>query len=163
LVALREGAVDVVIEGHTMSMGNRMYNIGNLVGTTVADYPIGFVGGPFDAIRAKKWRFFFIFVAYVVLSSPVARLVLLAAFVAQVVEIVRMLQNRSTGYMLKLETAGSVTGVITSQDPDEVNKLARRVAEAINNPPTTAKEFVIYGDLVQQTGNNNVATQVKLD
>ena len=48
--------------------------------------------------------------------------------------------------------------MITSRDRDEVNALARRVAEAINNPPTTAKEFVVYGDLVQQTGNNNVAT-----
>lgn len=145
-----------------MSMGSRMYNIGNLVGTTVDDYPIGFVGGPLDAIWSKKWRFFLLFVAYAALNSPVIRLALLAALVAQIVEIVRMLQNRATGYMLKLETAGSVTGVITSRDPDEVNKLARRVAEAINNPPTKAMEFIVHGDLVQQTGNNNVATQVKV-
>jgi len=81
--------------------------------------------------------------------------------VAQVVQIVRMLQHRATGYMLKLEMMGTVTGVITSRDPDEMHALARRVAEAINNPPTTMKELIIYGDLVQQTGNNNVATQVR--
>ena len=103
----------------------------------------------------------FLFVFYFAAQSLGARLVVLALLVAQIVQIVRMLQNRATGYILKLETVGAVRGVITSRDRDEVNALARRVAEAINNPPTTAKEFVVYGDLVQQTGNNNVATQVR--
>jgi hypothetical protein len=49
--------------------------------------------------------------------------------------------------------------VITSRDPEAINEPAREIAKEINNP--AAQKYVIYSDLVQQTGNNNVATQVR--
>lgn len=159
---LNEHSVDIVIEGSTMRVGNRMYNIGNLVGTTVDEYEIGFTGSTWQAIWSKRWQVLAILVVSA-MASKVAWVQVLAwaGLIGTVVQIVKLKRDRATGYVLKLETAGKITGVITSRDPEAINDLAQEVAEAINNPPATAQKYVIYGDLVQQTGNNNVATQVR--
>ena len=162
LPTLNEHSVDVVIEGNTMRVRNRMYNIGNLVGTTVDEYEIGFTGSTWEAIWSKKWQVFAILVVSAIATDLWwVQLLAWAGLIATVVQIVKLKRDRATGYILKLETAGKVTGVITSRDPEAINNLALEVAKAINNPPTTAQEYIIYGDLVQQTGNNNVATQVR--
>lgn len=144
-----------------MRVGNRMYNIGNLVGTTVDEYELGYTGTTWQAIWSKKWQVLAILVVSAIFEDQkVVGLLAWAALIATVVQIVKLTRDKATGYMLKLETAGKITGVITSRDLDAINDLARKIAEAINNPSTTAEKYVIYGDLVQQTGNHNVATQV---
>lgn len=164
MAAQDERDVKVVIEGHTLKVGKRMYNIGALVGTNVDEFPIGFDGGPGAAIWSKRWL---IFICLIVLSLPVGtalRFLAVVGLIAIAVHILILLQRRDTGYMLVLETAGKVTGVITSRDEKAISDLAHRVATAINHPPVTAETYTIQaveGDLVQVKGDNNTTILTK--
>jgi hypothetical protein len=158
-----ERVVDIEIDGHTVKVGNRMYNIGNLASTTVDAFPIGFDGGRMAAIWARKWWLGISFLVAIESNTPIGvRLVALGILLATVAQIVFMLRGRATGYVLTLETvSGAAADVIVSRDPEAVYGVAQAIGDAINNPPKTVEQYVIHGDLVQQIGNNNVATQVR--
>ncbi len=121
-----------------MHIGNRMYDIGNLVATSIGTRHVGFQGGPLKAIWSKKRRFLLIAVGLLILGSiedPTgavylgeAALVVLAA--VTVTQIVRMLRERRIDYVLQLETSGSITGIVAIPDPDAIRKLAKLVADA---------------------------------
>lgn len=164
----QSGGVEVVIEGSTMEIGNRMYNIANLVGTSVYEYPIGFDGGLLRALRSKKWRLIVPLVGLLVLGGSgkptgtvvLLELVLFAFVLVTIVQIVQMLGRRDTGYMLQLETAGTITGVVQSRDREAIQGLARRVSEATNNPPATALHLIVNeGTIVNQHGDGNIGQQ----
>jgi hypothetical protein len=164
LAAQDERDVEVVIEGHTLKVGKRMYNIGTLVGTNVDEFPIGFDGNPAAAIWSKKRLILFCLIVFALPVGTPLRLLALAGLIAIAVRIVIMLQRRDTGYMLVLDTAGKVTGVITSRDEKAISDLSHRVAAAINHPPITAETYTIQaveGDYVHVTGDNNTTVLTK--
>lgn len=155
-----EHVVDVRIDGYTLKVGSRMYNIGHLVSTRVDRFAIGFVGGRLAAIWSKKW-WLLGSLFFALAEDPVA--IRLAAFLILVVTIaviVRMVRGRGTGYRLTLKTASGAE-IIETRDPAPLYELAEAIGAAINHPPKTVAQYVIHGDLVQQTGNNNVAVQVR--
>jgi hypothetical protein len=155
-----EHVVDVSIDGYTVKVDSRMYNIGHLVSTRVDWFPIGFVGGRLAAIWSKKW-WLLGSLLFTVAQDPIAiRLVALGVLIGTIGVIVRMLQGRAIGYRLTLETPYGAE-IIETRDPGPLHELADAIGAAINNPPTTTEQYVIHGDLVQQTGNNNVAVQVR--
>lgn len=155
-----EHVVDVSIDGYTVTVGNQMYNIGHLVSTRVDRFPIGFVGGRLAAIWSKKW-WLLGSVLFAAAKNPIGiRLIALLVLIGTVGVIVDMLKSRAIGYRLTLETAFGVE-MIETRDPAPLHQLAAAIRAAINNPPKTVEQYVIHGDLVQQTGDNNVAVQVR--
>lgn len=155
--------VDVSIDGYTVRVDDRIYNIGNLVCASVETFPIGFDGGVLAAIWAAKWPLGLGFC--VAVSSGVsigARLIALGVFLGAIGWTVRRLQGRAIGYALMFETSsGTAPDVLVSRDPDAVYGLADAIGDAINHPPRTVEQYVVHGDLVQQIGNDNVAVQVR--
>jgi hypothetical protein len=155
-----ERVVDVSIDGYTVKVAGRMYNIGHLVSTRVDRFAIGFVGGPLAAIWSKKW-WLLGGLLFTVSNDPIEiRLVAFLVLLGTIGVIVNMLRGRGTGYRLTLETAFGAE-IIETRDPAPLHELADAIGAAINNPPKTVAQYVIHGDLVQQTGNNNVAVQVR--
>jgi hypothetical protein len=172
-VSDKNGGVDVTIEGSTMHVGNRMYNIGNLVGTSIDAYNIGFDGGPVKAVWLEKWRLLAIAVGLYALASyggsagigsgtiSLLEGILILAAVVVIVQIVRKLRKRATGYILQLETSGAVTGVLASRDPGAIRGLAKLVADATNNPPANAiHTYVNQGTIINQRGDRNIGQQM---
>jgi hypothetical protein len=163
LGAQHDQTVDIWIDGHTVRVENRMYNIGQLVSTSVDAFPIGFDGGPLAAIWKRKWWLAVSFLVAVSAGVSIGvRLVALGILLGTVAQILQMLRNRATGYALTLETVfGAAPDVLFSRDAEAVHGLADAIGDAINHPPTTVEQYVVHGDLVQQTGNGNVAVQVR--
>jgi hypothetical protein len=88
------------------------------------------------------------------------RLVAIAILLGTVGNIVTVLGGRATGYRLTLETAFGAE-ILESRDLDALYALEEGIGAAINHPPTTVEQYVIHGDLIQQTGEGNVAIQVR--
>jgi hypothetical protein len=153
--------VDVLIDGYTMRVGNRVYNLGHVVSAGVESFPIGFDGGRMAAVWSKKW---FLLVSFLVAVSANASIGLrvagLVALLGTVGWIVLILRGRATGYQLTLTTALG-TDAIISRDPNAVYDLADAIGKAINHPPKTVEQYVVHGDLIQQIGNGNVAVQTR--
>jgi hypothetical protein len=157
----QERTVDVCIDGYTVKVDNRRHNLGHLVSTRVDVFPIGFVGGPLAAVWARKWWLgISLLVSVSANISLGVRLAAIGILLGTIGNIVTMLQGRAIGYRLTLETAFGAE-ILESRDPDALYDLEERIGAAINNPPKTIEQYVIHGDLIQQTGEGNVAIQVR--
>lgn len=136
------GGIDVEIQGNTMDVGNEMYHLGNISRVSTYTHLIGFHGSPLRAIWVKKW---WIIVSLILLgagSSSGGLLVLgLLLLAATVWQIIRMLNKKRTEYVLRLESAGVVRGVLASDDSGRIEEIVGMISEAIRNPPVTAQHL----------------------
>jgi uncharacterized membrane protein YjjB (DUF3815 family) len=161
LTAEQDHTIDVRIDGYTVRVGNRMYNLGHVVSTSVDAFPIGFVGGPLAAVWSKKWWLIVSFIFAVTSGVSLgARLIAIGILLGTVGWIVEILRGRAVGYRLTLETAFGAD-ILESRDPEVMHRLADAIGEAINHPPSTVEQYIVHGDLVQQNGDGNVAVQVR--
>jgi hypothetical protein len=137
-----DSGIDVEIQGNTMQVGNEMYHLGNISRVSTYTHLIGFHGSPLGAIWLKKWWIIIGLVLLAVGSSSSALLLLgpvvLAVGIAQ---IVRMLQKKSTEYVLRLESAGVVRGVLASGDSNTIEGIVGMISESIRNPPVTSQHM----------------------
>jgi hypothetical protein len=60
-----------------------------------------------------------------------------AALLLTIARIYWMLTKKSTEYVLRLESAGVVRGVLASEDASRIEQVVKMVSEAIRNPPVT--------------------------
>jgi hypothetical protein len=52
-----------------------------------------------------------------------------------------MLNKKRTEYVLRLESAGVVRGVLASDDSSRIEEIVEMISEAIRNPPVTAQHL----------------------
>lgn len=154
-----------------MTVANEMYHLGNISRISTYTELVGFHGSVWRAIWLKKWRIVFVVVAIGALgssgSSAATFLLLLVLIFAgiTVYQIVRMLKRKRTEYILRLESAGVVRGVLASEDADVIEKIVKEVSEAIRNPPVNKIELnfpnahKFSGTDVYQQGERNVGIQ----
>jgi|ERR1700722_1284511 len=134
--------IDVEIQGNTMQVGNEMYHLGNISRVSTYTHLVGFHGSPLQAIWLKKW---WLIIGLVLLavgtSSAVVLLIGLAVLAVGIVQIVQMLQKKRTEYVLRLESAGVVRGVLASEDPGTIEGIVGMISESIRNPPVTSQHM----------------------
>jgi len=134
--------IDVEIQGNTMQVDNEMYHLGNISRVSTYTHLIGFHGSPLRAIWLKKW---WIIIGLVLLavgsSSGVLLLLGLVVLAVGIAQIVRMLQKKSTEYVLRLESAGVVRGVLASEDPNTIEGIVEMISKSIRNPPVTSQHM----------------------
>jgi hypothetical protein len=136
------GGINVEIQGNTMDVGNEMYHLGNISRVSTYTHLIGFHGGLLRAIWLKKWWIFGSLILLSIGGSSSAFLVLgLVVLGATIVQIVRMLKQKRTEYVLRLESAGVVRGVLASNDSAKIEEIVAMISEAIRNPPVTAQHL----------------------
>jgi hypothetical protein len=136
------GGIDVEIQGNTMDVGNEMYHLGNISRVSTYTHLIGFHGSPLRAIWLKKW---WIIGSLILLGAGSSSGVLLAfglvVLIATIWQIFRMLKKKRTEYVLRLESAGIVRGVLASDDSSKIEEIVGMISEAIRNPPVTAQHL----------------------
>lgn len=132
------GGIDVTIQGNTMEVGNEMYHLGNISRVSTFTHLIGFHGSLLRAIWLKKWWLIGSVVLIAVGSSSGAVLAIgVVALLLTIARIYWMLTKKSTEYVLRLESAGVVRGVLASEDASRIEQVVKMVSEAIRNPPVT--------------------------
>src|SRR6202171_1288885 len=153
---------DVEIHANTMNVANEMYHLGNIARVSTYTHLIGFHGSPLRAVWLKKWWIFLALILFISGASSggsfLVVLGLVGAFVTAA-RIMQMLQKKRTEYVLRLESAGVVRGVLASEDPNVIERLVEMITEAIRKPPITSQtmhlpnvrvienaEFNQYGD-----------------
>jgi hypothetical protein len=136
------GGIDVEIQGNTMDVGNEMYHLGNISRVSTYTHLIGFHGSPLRAVWLKKWWIVGGLILLGVGSSSGVLLALgLVVLIAAIWQIVRMLNNKRIEYVLRLESAGVVRGVLASDDSGKIEEIVGMISEAIRNPPVTAQHL----------------------
>jgi Family of unknown function (DUF6232) len=134
--------IDVTIQGNTMEVGNEMYHLGNISRVSTFTHLIGFHGGPLRAIWVKKW---WLLGSVILIAAGSSSGTLLAigviALLATIARIYWMLTHKSTEYVLRLESAGVVRGVLASEDAGRIEEIVKLVSGAIRNPPVTAQHI----------------------
>lgn len=137
-----ESGIDVKIQGNTMDVGNEMYHLGNISRVSTYTHLIGFHGSPLRAIWLKKW---WIIGSLILISAGTSSGAILGIglilLIVTIVQIIRMLQSKRTEYVLRLESAGVVRGVLASKDAGKIEEIVRMVSEAIRNPPITEQHL----------------------
>jgi hypothetical protein len=134
--------IDVEIQGNTMQVGNEMYHLGNISRVSTYTHLIGFHGSPLRAIWLKKWWIIIGLVLLAIGSSSSALLLLgLVVLAVGIAQIIRMLQKKSTEYVLRLESAGVVRGVLASEAPSTIEGIVEMISESIRNPPVTSQHM----------------------
>lgn len=134
--------IDVKIQGNTMEVGNEMYHLGNISRVSTFTHLIGFHGSPLRAIWLKKWWLIGSLVLIAVGSSSGAVLAIgVVALLLTIARIYWMLTKKSTEYVLRLESAGVVRGVLASEDAGRIEEIVKMVSEAIRNPPVTEQQI----------------------
>jgi hypothetical protein len=154
--------IDVEIQGNTMQVANEMYHLGNLSRVSTYTHLIGFHGSSLRAIWLKKWWIAFAVVLFISGASSGGGFLLILALVVAlvvVVQIIRMMQRKRTEYVLRLESAGVVRGVLASEDPNVIGEIVEMISQSIRDPQITSQhlhlpnvrkidnaEFNQYGD-----------------
>jgi hypothetical protein len=141
-MAQNADGIDVKIQGNTMEVGNEMYHLGNISRVSTYTHLIGFHGSPLRAVWLKKW---WIIVSLILIaiggsSSAVLAIGVIVLIVA-IVQIVRMLKKKRIEYVLRMESAGVVRGVLASEDSSKIEEIVRLITEAIRNPPVTEQHL----------------------
>lgn len=145
-----------------MQVANEMYHLGNLSRVSTYTHFIGFHGSPLRAIWLKKWWILFAIVLFIFGASAGGGFLLLLALIiatVTVVQIIRMLQRKRIEYVLRLESAGVVRGVLASEDPNVIEEIVGMISQSIRDPQVTSQhlhlpnvrkidnaEFNQYGD-----------------
>ncbi len=125
-----------------MEVGNEMYHLGNISRVSTYTHLIGFHGSPLRAIWLKKWWIIASLILIAAGNSSGAVLAIgVVLLITTIVLIVRMLQKKRTEYVLRLESAGVVRGVLASEDASKIEEIVRMVSEAIRNPPVTEQHL----------------------
>jgi hypothetical protein len=125
-----------------MDVGNEMYHLGNISRVSTYTHLIGFHGSPIRALWLKKWWIVGSVVLIAAGSSSSAVLAIgLVVLIATILQIVRMLKKKRTEYVLRLESAGVVRGVLASEDSSTIEQIVQAISEAIRNPPVTEKHL----------------------
>jgi hypothetical protein len=159
---------DVEIQGNTMNVANEMYHLGNVSRVSTYTNLVGFHGTPLRAVWLKKWWIVFALILFISgASSGSAALLILALVVAFVTaaRIMQMLQKKRTEYVLRLESAGVVRGVLASEDPNAIEQLVEKITEAIRKPPITSQHMhlpnvrVIENAEFNQYGDRSIGIQ----
>jgi hypothetical protein len=136
--------IDVEIQGNTMQVANEMYHLGNLSRVSTYTHLIGFHGSPLRAIWLMKWWIVAIVVLLIAGSSSGGGSLLILALLAILVtaaRIVRMLQRKRTEYVLRLESAGVVRGVLASEDPNVIDEIVAMISQSIRNPQIASQHL----------------------
>jgi hypothetical protein len=123
-----------------MDVGNEMYHLGNISRVSTYTHLIGFHGSPLRAVWLKKW--WIIGGVILIAAGTSSGAVLALGFVVlalAVWQIVRMLNKKRTEYVLRLESAGVVRGVLASDDASRIEEIVAMISEAIRNPPATTQ------------------------
>jgi hypothetical protein len=141
-MAKNADGIDVKIQGNTMEVGNEMYHLGNISRVSTYTHLIGFHGSLLRAVWLKKWWIIGSLILLAIGKSSGAILAIgVIALIVTIVQIVRMINNKRTEYVLRMESAGVVRGVLASEDSGKIEEIVRLVTEAIRNPPVTEQHL----------------------
>lgn len=136
------GGIDVTIQGNTMEVGNELYHLGNISRVSTFTHLIGFHGSLLRAIWLKKWWLIGSVILIAAGSSSGAVLAIgVVALLLTIARIYWMVTKKSTEYVLRLESAGVVRGVLASDDASRIEEIVKMVSEAIRNPPVAAQHI----------------------
>jgi Family of unknown function (DUF6232) len=142
VVSQNASGIDVRIQGNTMEVGNEMYHLGNISRVSTFTHLIGFHGSLLRAIWLKKWWLIGSLILIAVGGSSGAVLAIgIVALLLTIARIYLMLTKKSTEYVLRLESAGVVRGVLASEDASRIEEIVKMVSEAIRNPPVTEQHL----------------------
>lgn len=139
------------------------YNLGQIARVFPFEQPVGFQGNLFQAIWKYRGRLFALLLGLVLVNGVVseggvvvlADLVFLALLAWIIRSIRRLLASRGTEYVIQMETAGVVKGVLAGRNRATIIDLVQRLAVAVSSD-STQPFYQHYGDLYL---DNSATTQ----
>ena len=177
----RVGDTKVILNPRTLRIGNQIYSLHNIARVQIKRLPkspevgkLGKLGKLSESVRkflsCATMLLVFFFASSLLLNPlsilgnwtryPALIIALILAIILGSVVYGKIKRPDVPCYALVLESTGiPYTGVV-STDHSELERLSRRIVDAIENPPTAEQVITIHnavlGDQYNQFGDNNI-------